>query len=125
MPLTMPPRRRDASEPREMVRVQLKDNDIRSYERSDAEAVMAANPGAFILGDQATDDDHEAAEPDRSTARGRRASGRSAPNKARTTKPAESAPPPAAETGSEPPPADPAGQAETKSEPPTDEGKGS
>lgn len=123
MPLTMPPRRRDATEPRVMVRVQLKPNDIRSYERSDADVILAANPGAFIIGDPGEDDEGaevaESAAPRRSSAASRRAAGSQAPNKARTTKPAETKPtetttttPPGAGAGTEPPGAG----AETKNE---------
>ena len=45
----------DRSEPREMVRVQFKENDIRSYTRKEAEAMIGANPGAFIVGESAED----------------------------------------------------------------------
>ena len=39
------------TEPPDMVRVQLKPNDIRSYRRRDAEEILAANAGAFIVGE--------------------------------------------------------------------------
>lgn len=52
MPLTIPPRKRAADEPREMVRVMLKPNDMRSYERSEAEELIAQTPGAYIVGEQ-------------------------------------------------------------------------
>ena len=51
---------------REMVRVQLKENDVRSYSRQDAEKILAATPGAFILGEDA-----EQAEPTANRAEGK------------------------------------------------------
>lgn len=97
------------TEPPDMVRVQLKPNDIRSYRRRDAEELLAAGtyPDAFILGEQPDDATEEA------PAKARR----SAPNKARTTtapasKPAEQPSP--AETKAPDAAADPT--AETKSE---------
>ncbi len=119
--VSMPRKGTVRTDPPDMVRVQLKENDIRSYRRADVEEALKSTPGAFILG-QGPDDagEHEAAPPDPSTARGRRSTASSAPNKSRTTKPAEPKTPPA-ETGSEPPsstpPAtDPPGQAGTKGE---------
>lgn len=117
MVVSMPRKGITRTDEPDMVRVQLKPNDIRSYRRADTEELLKANPGAFIIGEGPdSGENHEAPEPDRSTARGRRA----APNKARTTKPAETQTPPA-ETGSEQPPdggqKPPAGMgAETKSE---------
>lgn len=110
MVVSMPRKGTVRTDPPDMVRVQLKPNDIRSYRRADAEELLKVTPGAFILGEGPDDaDDHEVAEPDRSTARGRRA----APNKARTTEPAEpKAPEPSGEPASEPP-----GQVQTKAEP--------
>lgn len=91
------------SEAPDMVRVQLKPNDVRSYRRRDAEQILANTPGAFILGEQ----------PEEAAPKARRA----APNKARTTAPAATEPSPATES-----------PAETKSEAPegapSDEGKG-
>jgi hypothetical protein len=96
-----------------MVRVQLKPNDIRSYRRADVEEVLKATPGAFIVGEQAEDEEsgtrlegtgstfEEAAE-DLKTKASAKAQ-RSAPNKARTTKPAKSKTPPADPPSSTPP----------------------
>lgn len=61
----------------EMVRVQLGPNDVRSFRRRDADEIMKATPGAFILGDQAESEPDEPA-----SAKGRR----SAANKAREPK---------------------------------------
>lgn len=115
--VSMPRKGLTSSEAPDMVRVQLKPNDIRSYRRRDANDVLKANPGAFIVGEGPDDGaDTTAPEPDRSTARGRRA----APNKGRQTAPTKETPPPAS---TEPPtketPPDQSGStkpAETKSE---------
>lgn len=87
MVVSMPRKGLTRDEPPDMVRVQLKPNDIRSYRRRDAEELLAAGtyPDAFIIGEQA-DDAAEVAEPSPAKAQ------RQAPNKARTTR---SAPPPA------------------------------
>lgn len=65
----------------DMVRVQLKPNDVRSYRRRDAEQILASTPGAFIVGEQAEDVSRKAK--------------RAAPNKARTTAPSQEPDPPA------------------------------
>jgi len=62
-----------------MVRVQLKPNDMRSYERSDAEAMLAANPGAYIVGEQGDPSKEAEAKPEAETK-----AKASAPNKARS-----------------------------------------
>ena len=64
----------------DMVRVQLKPNDVRSYRRRDAEQILASTPGAFILGEQADDAPKTK---------------RAAPNKARTPSPPKEPDPPA------------------------------
>lgn len=75
----------------DMVRVQLKENDIRSYRRVDVDEILKATPGAFILGAQEHDD--EDVEDEAPTQRGTSARSRrsAAPNKARQTKPTEPA----------------------------------
>lgn len=79
----------------DMVRVQLKPNDIRSYRRRDTEEILAANPEAFIIGEQ---EEAEKAAPVKAS--------RSAPNKARQPKTDAPAPTTApVETKSEPAPA--------------------
>ncbi len=91
------------NEPRDMVRVQLRDNDVRSYERSEVEGLKAQYPGAFIMGEQESEGDA----PVETKAQ------RSAPNKARQPKKADAAPAGApVETKAEPP----APPVETKSE---------
>lgn len=123
-----------ANDPRDMVRVQLKPNDVRSYTRLEAEKLIATGtvPGAFIVGDPTTEPTsaeetrlsgegssfEEAAEDlkGKAAARsgGKAKAQRSAPNKARTTtepKPADSPSTPAGppvETKATEPPADPA-----------------
>lgn len=68
------------TEPREMVRVQLRANDIRSYSREDAKELIARTPGAFIVGVRPTNDEA----PTKAS--------RAAPNKARRAKTDEAAP---------------------------------
>lgn len=51
MPLNMPRRGETNTDPPDMVRVQLKPNDVRSYRRRDAEKILTSTPGAFILGE--------------------------------------------------------------------------
>ena len=73
---TIPMKGTVSTEPRDMVRVQLKPNDVRSYSRRDSERIITTTPGAFVVGEQgakpASPDDEmaEKAQPD-------------APNKAR------------------------------------------
>lgn len=101
------------TEPREMVRVQLRANDIRSYSREDAEELIARTPGAFIVGARPT---NEEAADDLKAKAGAKAQ-RSAPNKARTAKKSDAAPAGApAETKESAPPEKPADPAETKAE---------
>ncbi len=91
MVVSMPRKGTVRTEPREMVRVQLKENDVRSYTREEAEELIAKTPGAFIVGERTED---------AAPAKGRR----SAPNKARQPKAEPTAAPPApAETKAEPP----------------------
>lgn len=70
-----------SSEAPDMVRVQLKPNDVRSYRRRDAEQILASTPGAFIVGEQSEDVSRKAR--------------RTAPNKARTPAPSQEPDPPA------------------------------
>lgn len=56
MPLNLPRKGQPNTEPPDMVRVQLKENDVRSYRRRDAEEILKQTPGAFILGEQETDE---------------------------------------------------------------------
>lgn len=95
MVVSMPRKGVVRTEPRNMVRVQLKENDVRSYTREEAEELIVKTPGAFIVGERPEDE---------APAKGRR----SAPNKARQPK----AEPPTA-------PAAPTAPVETKAEPPT------
>ena len=74
------------TEPRDMVRVQLKPNDIRSYTREEAEELVAKTAGAFIVGEQ-DDPAIDATAPNK----GRR----SASSKPRQTAPSTPAEPPA------------------------------
>ena len=96
MVVSMPRKGLTRTEPREMVRIQLKPNDVRSYTRQEAEELIAATPGAFIVGEGPDDADAES-EP--------KTKARSAPNKARQPKAPASKPVDR-------------GQAETKSESP-------
>lgn len=102
MVVSMPRKGLVSTEPRDMVRVQLKPNDVRSYTRDEAEEMIAAGQAEFIVGEQAAEDEGDAGEK-----APRVRSQRAAPNKARSTRSAPSKPPPAAppaETkGSEPP----------------------
>lgn len=75
MVVSMPRKGTVRTEPREMVRIQLKPNDIRSYTREEAEELIAKTPGAFIIGEEPGDEPKVKAQ-------------RSAPNKARQPKPA-------------------------------------
>lgn len=95
MVVSMPRKGAVNTEPPDMVRVQLKPNDIRSYRRRDADEILAQTPGAFIIGEQEDDEIVESAP---------RAK-RSAPNKARQTAPSKPTTPPADPPAT--PPADP------------------
>lgn len=106
MVVSMPRKGIVNTEPRDMVRIQLKPNDIRSYTRQEAEELIAKTPGAFIVGEeegQALSGEgktfDEAAEDFKAKAGVKAA--RTAPNKARQPK-APASPSPA-ETKTEPP----------------------
>ena len=112
MVVSMPRKGLVRTEAPDMVRVQLKDNDIRSYRRADAEEILAQSPGAFIIGEQPEDDAAEAAPKPSAKAQ------RTAPNKARQPKsePAQTSTAPA-ETKSNPP-ADPTSDGQPPVDPP-------
>lgn len=82
MAVNYPRRSPVRDEPRDMVRVQLKPNDVRSYERSEVEGLKAQYPDAFIVGEQ--DAEEEAPTPD-APAKAQP----TAPNKGRQTAPSK------------------------------------